>query len=108
MVGHSKGGAESTVNAVATNKNGIAFNPAPVQLDQYDLNASHPQNNKDAVQTRVQKQKPHTVYSARFVRGDSPLVRETGLEPVRHKTHAPQTCLSASSSTLARTLLIIL
>ena len=29
------------------------------------------------------------------------LVRVTGLEPVRHTTHAPQTCLSASSSTLA-------
>ena len=29
------------------------------------------------------------------------LVRETGLEPVRHMTHAPQTCLSAGSSTLA-------
>ena len=31
----------------------------------------------------------------------SPVVRETGLEPVRLATHAPQTCLSASSSTLA-------
>ena len=30
------------------------------------------------------------------------LVRETGLEPVRRETHAPQTCLSASSSTRAR------
>ena len=29
------------------------------------------------------------------------LVRVTGLEPVRRKTHAPQTCLSANSSTLA-------
>ena len=29
------------------------------------------------------------------------LVRVTGLEPVRRATHAPQTCLSASSSTLA-------
>ena len=29
------------------------------------------------------------------------LVRETGLEPVRHTTHAPQTCLSANSSTRA-------
>ena len=29
------------------------------------------------------------------------LVRVTGLEPVRHATHAPQTCLSANSSTLA-------
>ena len=31
------------------------------------------------------------------------LVRETGLEPVRHTTHAPQTCLSANSSTRAFT-----
>ncbi len=30
-----------------------------------------------------------------------PLVRETGLEPVRCKPHAPQTCASASSATLA-------
>ena len=29
------------------------------------------------------------------------VVRETGLEPVRHTTHAPQTCLSANSSTRA-------
>ena len=29
------------------------------------------------------------------------LVRETGLEPVRCKPHAPQTCASASSATLA-------
>ena len=29
------------------------------------------------------------------------LVRVTGLEPVRRATHAPQTCLSANSSTLA-------
>ena len=30
------------------------------------------------------------------------VVRVTRLELVRHKTHAPQTCLSANSSTLAR------
>ena len=30
------------------------------------------------------------------------MVRVTGLEPVRHATHAPQTCLSANSSTTAR------
>ena len=29
------------------------------------------------------------------------MVRVTGLEPVRRETHAPQTCLSANSSTLA-------
>ena len=29
------------------------------------------------------------------------LVRVMGLEPIRHSTHAPQTCLSAYSSTLA-------
>ena len=29
------------------------------------------------------------------------MVRVTGLEPVRRLTHAPQTCLSACSSTLA-------
>ena len=29
------------------------------------------------------------------------MVRETGLEPVRCKPHAPQTCASASSATLA-------
>lgn len=37
-----------------------------------------------------------------FRRGDFvKLVRVTGLEPVCHTTHAPQTCLSASSSTPA-------
>ena len=34
------------------------------------------------------------------------LVRVTGLEPVCHTTHAPQTCLSASSSTPAYSLLL--
>ena len=29
------------------------------------------------------------------------MVREMGLEPTRHATHAPQTCLSTNSSTLA-------
>ena len=33
-------------------------------------------------------------------------MRQTGLEPVRRKTHAPQTCLSASSSTAAYILLM--
>ena len=32
---------------------------------------------------------------------EPPLVRVMGLEPIRYSTHAPQTCLSASSSTLA-------
>ena len=32
------------------------------------------------------------------------MVRVTGLEPVRRSTHAPQTCLSAYSSTLANTI----
>ena len=31
------------------------------------------------------------------------LVRAMGLEPTRQLTHAPQTCLSADSSTLAKT-----
>ncbi len=31
----------------------------------------------------------------------SGLVRETGLEPVRAAPHAPQTCASADSATLA-------
>ncbi len=30
------------------------------------------------------------------------MVRETGLEPVRCEPHAPQTCASASSATLAK------
>ena len=32
------------------------------------------------------------------------LVRQMGLEPIRHTTHAPQTCLSANSSTTAYSL----
>lgn len=35
------------------------------------------------------------------------LVRETGLEPVRVAPHAPQTCASADSATLASTIRII-
>ena len=35
------------------------------------------------------------------------LVRVMGLEPIRLSTHAPQTCLSAYSSTLAKYLNII-
>ena len=35
------------------------------------------------------------------------LVREMGLEPTRHSTHAPQTCLSTGSSTLAYTPLLL-
>ena len=35
------------------------------------------------------------------------LVRETGLEPVRVAPHAPQTCASADSATLASTVSII-
>jgi len=41
MVGHSKGGAEATANAVATNKNCIVFNPADPNLGAYGLNASN-------------------------------------------------------------------
>lgn len=37
MVGHSKGGAEAIINAVATNKNAITFNPANPNLFQYGL-----------------------------------------------------------------------
>ncbi len=40
FVGHSKGGAEAAVNAVATNKNSILFNPATVNLSAYGLNSS--------------------------------------------------------------------
>ena len=36
------------------------------------------------------------------------LVRETGLEPVRVAPHAPQTCASADSATLAYSYLIVL
>ncbi|MBD0379576.1 DUF6531 domain-containing protein [Paenibacillus sedimenti] len=37
MVGHSKGGAEAVVNAVANNLNAITFNPAIPKLDEYGL-----------------------------------------------------------------------
>ena len=48
--------------------------------------------------------KEKTVHLERFFKD---LVRVTGLEPVRRKTHAPQTCLSAYSSTLAFILLFV-
>lgn len=34
-VAHSKGGAEAIANAVATNRNGITFNPAKPNLSAY-------------------------------------------------------------------------
>ncbi|NRZ98133.1 hypothetical protein [Clostridium tetanomorphum] len=37
FIGHSKGGAESAANAVATNSNCIVFNPATVNLHAYGL-----------------------------------------------------------------------
>ncbi|MNP06257.1 hypothetical protein D3C76_982320 [compost metagenome] len=40
MVRHSKGGAEATANAVASNKNAITFNTALVHLYAYDLSKS--------------------------------------------------------------------
>ena len=39
FVGHSKGGAEATANAVATKRDAIVFNPAMVNLLAYGLNA---------------------------------------------------------------------
>ncbi len=40
FIGHSKGGAEAAVNAVATNRNAILFNPATINLSAYKLNSS--------------------------------------------------------------------
>jgi len=40
-------------------------------------------------------------YAPYFKQRFAPFFRHTGLEPVRRETHAPQTCLSAYSSTLA-------
>ena len=45
--------------------------------------------------------KPHFTATKKGCRSILLLVRETGLEPVRCKPHAPQTCASASSATLA-------
>ena len=36
FIGHSKGGAEATANAVATNRNAILFNPMSVNLGAYE------------------------------------------------------------------------
>jgi len=41
FVGHSKGGAEASANAVATGKNAIVFNPAYANLSAYDLGNSN-------------------------------------------------------------------
>ncbi|MBJ6361856.1 RHS repeat-associated core domain-containing protein, partial [Paenibacillus sp. GCM10012307] len=40
MVGHSKGGAEAAANAVATGRDAILFNPATVNLSEYNLDSS--------------------------------------------------------------------
>ena len=48
------------------------------------------------------KQKIRTLFLlGKFGSDFSGLVRETGLEPVRAAPHAPQTCASADSATLA-------
>ena len=43
-----------------------------------------------------------SVHIYRRLTKKSPMVRVMGLEPIRLSTHAPQTCLSAYSSTLAK------
>ena len=48
MIGHSKGGAEAAANAVTTNMNAIIFNPASVNLNAYDLDASNYTGNMTA------------------------------------------------------------
>lgn len=40
FVGHSKGGTEATSNALATNKDAIVFNAAPINSKAYDLSVS--------------------------------------------------------------------
>ena len=40
FIGHSKGGAEATANAVKTNRDAILFNPATVSLGAYGLNSN--------------------------------------------------------------------
>ena len=47
---------------------------------------------------KKKKARKQRIYAVCEPRG---LVRQTGLEPVRRLTHAPQTCLSAYSSTAA-------
>ena len=49
----------------------------------------------------LENKKPYSLKTNTICVRCLPVVRVTGLEPVRHTTHAPQTCLSASSSTLA-------
>ena len=57
---------------------------------------------------RVARRRVQTLYLIKHKRpepfgsGLLCLVRETGLEPVRCEPHAPQTCASASSATLAK------
>ena len=50
---------------------------------------------------RMKAKKPRPAKTERDPIRSITVVRVTGLEPVRHSTHAPQTCLSANSSTLA-------
>ncbi len=65
----------------------------------------HRRNEQDNEHLRAneaphKKREPANAQNRTFA-GYKKMVRVTGLEPVRHATHAPQTCLSASSSTLA-------
>lgn len=45
FIGHSKGGAEATANAVVTNSDAIVFNPASVNLGAYRVNTSEYKGN---------------------------------------------------------------
>ena len=64
--------------------------------DNYSFNARSPLRLQVPSVLFMQKKRLYPI-----LRIQSSLVRVTGLEPVRHSTHAPQTCLSANSSTLA-------
>ncbi|MBR1443515.1 MAG: hypothetical protein IJ583_08285 [Firmicutes bacterium] len=48
FIGHSKGGAEAAVNALATGKDAMLFNPLAVNLDALDLNYSQYKGNMTA------------------------------------------------------------
>ena len=96
----------------------IAFNPETGKMvslryagtdmiynkEGFDFNWFRAMDNdkRDYLPTTVKKQAFDWKQATDKSRWSSLVMRETGLEPVRHTTHAPQTCLSANSSTLAK------
>ena len=71
----------------------LAGNDVDYESNDVELSSQSEHNSNDVV--------PYGTNEKSDAKSIGFLVRETGLEPVRCEPHAPQTCASASSATLA-------